>query len=76
MFRTLYPVNPQRKVVNGNAGGDTESTAFIQAASSQHPGSASIAKVDGSVRFVKEEIALSARHQWMIRDLNPRRPYF
>jgi len=56
-FNTLYPVNPQRKVVNDNASEATVSTAFIQAASSFQPGGANFAIVDGSVHFLKDSIS-------------------
>ena len=57
MFSTLYPVNPQRKVGDGNAGGATVSTSLYPGGIEPASGWANFAMVDGSVHFVKDTIA-------------------
>jgi prepilin-type N-terminal cleavage/methylation domain-containing protein/prepilin-type processing-associated H-X9-DG protein len=61
LFNTQAPMNPWR-LVSQPAGGSTpfgsdfQDYAFIDSASSRHPGGANFAMADGSVRFVKETI--------------------
>nr|WP_303652882.1 DUF1559 domain-containing protein [Paludisphaera mucosa] len=54
-FTTYYPPNIQKKKVNLPT--VTGGSAFVQAASSFHPGGANFAFCDGSVKFVKDSIA-------------------
>jgi prepilin-type N-terminal cleavage/methylation domain-containing protein/prepilin-type processing-associated H-X9-DG protein len=57
LFCTLFPMNPFRKVngLNINSS-DARADAYVSSASSRHPGGANFAFMDGSVRFLKEEI--------------------
>jgi prepilin-type N-terminal cleavage/methylation domain-containing protein/prepilin-type processing-associated H-X9-DG protein len=54
IFTSFYPINPKGKVEDEY--GDGLCRAFIGAVSSEHPGGANIAFVDGSVKFISDTI--------------------
>jgi prepilin-type N-terminal cleavage/methylation domain-containing protein/prepilin-type processing-associated H-X9-DG protein len=53
-YAHFYPINPQKKMAN--LATDDQGGAFVNGASSFHPGGVNVAFVDGSVRFIKESI--------------------
>jgi prepilin-type N-terminal cleavage/methylation domain-containing protein/prepilin-type processing-associated H-X9-DG protein len=53
-YAHYWPINPQKRTAN-NMGFD-EAGAFVNGASSFHPGGINLALVDGSVRFIKDTI--------------------
>ena len=54
VYTAFYPPNPQKKV--GNFAANDQAGAFINGASSFHPGGVNVAMADGSVKFIKETI--------------------
>jgi prepilin-type processing-associated H-X9-DG protein len=54
LFCTLFPMNPTKRI--GGLDSVKGAVAYLNGASSQHPGGCNFAFVDGSVRFIKETI--------------------
>jgi len=52
-YAHYWPINPQKKTANSSI---DQGGAFVNGASSFHPGGVNVAFVDGSVRFIKESI--------------------
>jgi prepilin-type N-terminal cleavage/methylation domain-containing protein/prepilin-type processing-associated H-X9-DG protein len=54
MYTHFYPINLQKK--DPNFAGNDQAGAFVNSASSFHPGGVNVAFLDGTVRFVKESV--------------------
>jgi prepilin-type N-terminal cleavage/methylation domain-containing protein/prepilin-type processing-associated H-X9-DG protein len=53
-YTHFWPINPQKRTANNHR--FDEAGAFVNGASSFHPGGINLAMVDGSVRFIKDSI--------------------
>ena len=54
-YTHFFPLNPQKKLTNGNINGN-QADSFVLGASSFHPGGGNFCFADGSVKFIKESI--------------------
>jgi prepilin-type N-terminal cleavage/methylation domain-containing protein/prepilin-type processing-associated H-X9-DG protein len=54
-YSHFYPINVQKKLANFS--GTDQAGAFVNSASSFHPGGVNVAFCDGSVRFIKDSIS-------------------
>jgi prepilin-type processing-associated H-X9-DG protein len=54
-YAHFYPINVQKKAANFT--GNDQGGAFVNSASSFHPGGVNVAFVDGSVRFIKDSVS-------------------
>jgi prepilin-type N-terminal cleavage/methylation domain-containing protein/prepilin-type processing-associated H-X9-DG protein len=59
MFTTLYPSNPQKRVSDIGVSFGINTSIFVAAASSFHPGGLNVAMCDGSVRFLKDTVSIA-----------------